>query len=130
MRLRLRSNSTGEWFDGGFYNSLGELKTRWQGRFSHYGYTYEYAKLESYAWSATNVGGMNSVRLSAPCTEKDDAPEPDCLSGVVVGTDIREGLDRQSGSCGGDNPYETPECQANRHYDYCPLPAKRMVSFR
>ena len=59
--------STGEWFDGGFYNSLGELKTRWQGRFSHYGYTYEYAKPDSYGWSATNVGGVNSVRLSAPC---------------------------------------------------------------
>jgi hypothetical protein len=47
--------STGEWFDGGFYNSLGEFKIRWQGRFSHCGYTDKYAKLDSYAWSATNV---------------------------------------------------------------------------
>src|SRR5215472_14059499 len=59
--------STGEWFDGGFYNALGEFKSRWQGRFSHYGYIYEYAKPDSYAWSITNVGGVNSVRLSAPC---------------------------------------------------------------
>src|SRR5215472_1873656 len=36
--------STGEWFDGGFYNALGEFKSRSQGRFSHYGYIYEYAK--------------------------------------------------------------------------------------
>src|SRR5580658_4543717 len=55
--------SSGEWWDGGFYNGLGDLKSRWQGRFSHYGYTYEYAKPDSYAWSPTNVGGVNNVRL-------------------------------------------------------------------
>jgi hypothetical protein len=67
--------STGEWFDAGFENTLGDLKPKWQGRFSHYGYTYEYAKPDSYAWSATNVGGVNSVRLSAPCAQKADAPD-------------------------------------------------------
>jgi hypothetical protein len=67
--------STGEWWDGGFFNELGDLKTRWQGRFSHYGYTYEYAKPDSYTWSATNAGGVNSVRLSAPCAQKADAPD-------------------------------------------------------
>jgi hypothetical protein len=67
--------STGEWWDGGFYNALGDLKTRWQGRFSHYGYTYEYARPESYAWSATNVQGVNSVRLSMPCAINAGAPD-------------------------------------------------------
>src|ERR1044071_6216988 len=61
--------SSGEWWDGGFYDGLGELKTRWQGRFSHYGYTYEYAKPDSYAWSPNNVGGVNNVRLTAPCAQ-------------------------------------------------------------
>lgn len=59
--------TTGEWWDGGFANALGDLKNRWQGRFSHYGYTYEYAKPDSYAWSPTNIGGVNSVRVTAPC---------------------------------------------------------------
>jgi hypothetical protein len=67
--------STGEWWDGGFNSALGDLKSRWQGRFSHYGYTYEYAKPDSYAWSASNVSGVNSVRLSAPCAQKSDAPD-------------------------------------------------------
>jgi hypothetical protein len=67
--------STGEWFDGGFYDALGDLKGRWEGRFSHYGYTYEYANPGSYVWSATNVGGVNNVRLSAPCAQKSDAPD-------------------------------------------------------
>jgi len=67
--------STGEWWDGGFYDGLGDLKTRWQGRFSHYGYTYEYAKPDSYAWSPTNVGGVNNVRLTAPCAQNGDAPD-------------------------------------------------------
>jgi hypothetical protein len=67
--------STGEWWDGGFYNALGDLKTRWQGRFSHYGYSYEYAKPDSYAWSVTNIGGVNSVRLTAPCAKNADAPD-------------------------------------------------------
>ena len=67
--------STGEWWDGGFSSALGDLKTNWQGRFSHYGYTYEYAKPDSYAWSPTNVGGVNSVRLSAPCAQNADAPD-------------------------------------------------------
>jgi len=67
--------STGEWWDGGFYNALGDLKNRWQGRFSHYGYTYEYAKPNGYAWSAANMGGVNSVRLSAPCSQNADAPD-------------------------------------------------------
>jgi hypothetical protein len=67
--------STGEWWDGGFYNTLGDLKTRWQGRFSHYGYTYEYAKPNSYAWSATNLQGVNSVRLTAPCAQNAEAPD-------------------------------------------------------
>ena len=66
---------TGEWFDAGFYNALGDLKTRWQGRFSHYGYTYEYAKPGSYAWSAANISGVNSVRLSAPCAQNAGAPD-------------------------------------------------------
>jgi hypothetical protein len=67
--------STGEWWDAGFYEGLGEQKARWQGRFSHYGYTYEYAKPDSYAWSATNVGGVNNVRLSAPCAQSSGAPD-------------------------------------------------------
>lgn len=67
--------SSGEWWDGGFYNGLGDLKTRWQGRFSHYGYTYEYAKPDSYAWSPTNVGGVNNVRLTAPCAQNGEAPD-------------------------------------------------------
>jgi len=67
--------STGEWFDAGFYNALGDLKTRWQGRFSHYGYTYEYAKPDSYAWSPTNISGVNSVRMSAPCAQNAGAPD-------------------------------------------------------
>jgi hypothetical protein len=67
--------SSGEWWDGGFCNGLGDLKTRWQGRFSHYGYTYEYAKPDSYAWSPTNVGGVNNVRLTVPCAQSGDAPD-------------------------------------------------------
>jgi hypothetical protein len=67
--------STGEWWDDGFYDALGELKTRWQGRFSHYGYTYEYTKADSYAWSTSNVGGVNNVRLSAPCVRSAGAPD-------------------------------------------------------
>ena len=67
--------STGEWWDQGFYDGLGDLKTRWQGRFSHYGYTYEYAKPDSYAWSPTNVGGVNNVRLSVPCAQLADSPD-------------------------------------------------------
>ena len=67
--------STGEWWDRGFYDGLGDLKTRWQGRFSHYGYTYEYAKPDSYAWSPTNVGGVNNVRLTAPCAQNGSAPD-------------------------------------------------------
>jgi hypothetical protein len=67
--------STGEWWDGGFYEGLGDLKTSWQGRFSHYGYTYEYAKPDSYAWSPTNVGGVNNVRLTAPCSQNADSPD-------------------------------------------------------
>jgi hypothetical protein len=67
--------STGEWWDGGFYDDLGDLKTGWQGRFSHYGYTYEYAKPDSYAWSPTSVGGVNNVRLTAPCARNADSPD-------------------------------------------------------
>jgi hypothetical protein len=67
--------STGEWWDAGFYDGLGALKTKWQGRFSHYGYTYEYARPDSYAWSPTDVGGVNNVRLSAPCAESSSAPD-------------------------------------------------------
>jgi hypothetical protein len=67
--------SSGEWWDGGFHDGLGDLKTTWQGRFSHYGYTYEYAKLDSYAWSPTNVGGVNNVRLTAPCAQNGNAPD-------------------------------------------------------
>lgn len=67
--------STGEWWDAGFYDGLGAQKTKWQGRFSHYGYTYEYAKPDSYAWSPVNVGGVNNVRLTAPCAEHADAPD-------------------------------------------------------
>jgi len=67
--------STGEWWDQGFYDGLGDLKTRWQGRFSHYGYTYEYAKPDSYAWSSFNVGGVNNVRLTAPCVQNGSAPD-------------------------------------------------------
>ncbi len=67
--------SSGEWWDGGFYDGLGDLKTRWQGRFSHYGYTYEYAKPDSYAWSPANVGGVNNVRLTVPCAQDGDAPD-------------------------------------------------------
>jgi len=67
--------SSGEWWDGGFYDGLGDLKTRWQGRFSHYGYTYEYAKPDSYAWSPTSVGGVNNVRLTVPCAQNGDAPD-------------------------------------------------------
>src|SRR5882757_2875065 len=43
--------------------------------FSHYGYTYEYAKPDSYAWSPTNVGGVNNVRLTAPCAQSAAAPD-------------------------------------------------------
>jgi len=67
--------STGEWWDGGFYSGLGDLKAGWEGRFSHYGYTYEYAKPDSYAWSPTNVGGVNNVRLTAPCVQNAGAPD-------------------------------------------------------
>jgi hypothetical protein len=67
--------STGEWWDDGFFNALGDLKTRWEGRFSHYGYTYEYARPDSYAWSPTNVGGVNNVRVTAPCSQNADAPD-------------------------------------------------------
>ena len=67
--------STGEWWDAGFYEGLGDQKTKWQGRFSHYGYTYEYAKPDSYTWSATNVGGVNNVRLSVPCAQHADSPD-------------------------------------------------------
>ena len=67
--------SSGEWWDGGFADALGDLKSRWQGRFSHYGYTYEYAKPDSYAWSPTPVGGMNNVRLTAPCAKNGEAPD-------------------------------------------------------
>jgi hypothetical protein len=67
--------SSGEWWDAGFFGALGELKVRWQGRFSHYGYTYEYAKADSYAWSPTNVGGVNNVRLTAPCAQNAAAPD-------------------------------------------------------
>ena len=67
--------SSGEWWDGGFFEGLGELKARWQGRFSHYGYTYEYAKPESYAWSPTSVGGVNNVRVTAPCAKGGEAPD-------------------------------------------------------
>lgn len=67
--------STGEWWDAGFQEGLGDLKARWQGRFSHYGYTYEYAGPDSYAWSPTSVGGARNVRLSAPCARSSDAPD-------------------------------------------------------
>ena len=67
--------SSGEWWDGGFYDGLGDLKIRWQGRFSHYGYTYEYVKPDSYTWSPVNVGGVNNVRLTAPCAQNGDAPD-------------------------------------------------------
>lgn len=67
--------STGEWWDAGFYDGLGTQKTRWQGRFSHYGYTYEYAKPESYAWSPVSLGGVNNVRLTTPCAAHADAPD-------------------------------------------------------
>ena len=67
--------SSGEWWDAGFYDGLGALKTRWQGRFSHYGYTYEYANPGSYAWSPVNVGGVNNVRLTAPCAQNGNAPD-------------------------------------------------------
>ena len=67
--------SSGEWWDGGFYDGLGDLKTKWQGRFSHYGYTYEYAKPDSYTWSPTNVGGVNNVRLTASCAQSGNAPD-------------------------------------------------------
>lgn len=67
--------SSGEWWDGGFAEGLGNLKTRWQGRFSHYGYTYEYANPGSYAWSPVNVGGVNNVRLSAPCAQNAETPD-------------------------------------------------------
>jgi hypothetical protein len=78
--------STGEWWDGGFYDGLGELRTRWQGRFSHYGYTYEYAKPDSYTWSPANVGGVNNVRLTAPCAQNGDVPDR------IVELSIRHGL--------------------------------------
>lgn len=67
--------STGEWWDAGFQEGLGDRKATWQGRFSHYGYTYEYARPDSYAWSLTSVGGVNNVRLSAPCARSSDAPD-------------------------------------------------------
>jgi hypothetical protein len=67
--------SSGEWWDGGFYDGLGDLKTKWQGRFSHYGYTYEYARPDSYVWSPTSVGGVNNVRLTAPCAQNGDTPD-------------------------------------------------------
>jgi hypothetical protein len=67
--------STGEWWDAGFYDGLGPLKTKWQGRFSHYGYTYEYAKGDSYAWSPNDVGGVNNVRLSIPCAQAASTPD-------------------------------------------------------
>lgn len=67
--------STGEWWDGGFFEGLGPLKSTWQGRFSHYGYTYEYAKPDSYAWSPVSVGGVNNVRLTEPCANHGDAPD-------------------------------------------------------
>jgi hypothetical protein len=122
--------STGEWFDGGFYNALGELKTGWQGRFSHYGYTYEYAKPDSYAWSATNVGGVNSVRLSAPCLQKADAPDRIVYQAWSWElTSEKAWIDSLEAALATIRT-KRPECQANRHYDHRPLPAKRMVSFR
>src|SRR5260370_40692616 len=66
--------SSGEWWDGGFYEGLGDLKTRWQGRFSHYGYTYEYAKPDSYTWSPTNVGGGNNLQLPHPRPQNRHSP--------------------------------------------------------
>jgi hypothetical protein len=68
--------SSGEWWDAGFYDGLGaDLKPKWQGRFSHYGYTYEYAKPASYAWSPVNVGGTNNVRLTTPCAQSGSSPD-------------------------------------------------------
>ncbi|HMJ55660.1 MAG TPA: hypothetical protein VK540_26475 [Polyangiaceae bacterium] len=68
--------SSGEWWDAGFYDGLGaDLKPRWQGRFSHYGYTYEYANPASYAWSPVNVGGTNNVRLTTPCAQSGSSPD-------------------------------------------------------
>jgi hypothetical protein len=67
--------TTGEWWDGGFVNALGDLKGKWQGRFSHYGYTYEYAKPESYAWSPADIGGVNNVRVTMPCAQSSAAPD-------------------------------------------------------
>src|SRR5260370_6816855 len=58
--------SSGEWWDGGFYDGLGDLKTRWQGRFSHYGYTYESAKPDSYTWSPPTLGRRTNLRPTPP----------------------------------------------------------------
>jgi hypothetical protein len=68
--------SSGEWWDSNFYNDLGaDLKPKWEGRFAHYGYTYEYAKPDSYAWSPMNVGGVNNVRLTTPCAANGSTPD-------------------------------------------------------
>jgi hypothetical protein len=68
--------TTGEWYNAGFEDGLGaELGALWQGRFAHYGYVMEYAKPDSYAWSATAVGGVNNVTLTAPCTDGAAAPD-------------------------------------------------------
>lgn len=68
--------TTGEWYNAGFETTLGaELGTKWQGRFAHYGYVTEYAKPGSYAWSATPVGGVNNVSLTAPCIQNANAPD-------------------------------------------------------
>jgi hypothetical protein len=68
--------SSGEWWDAGFLDGLGaDLRTKWEGRFAHYGYVYEYAKPDGYVWSTVNVGGTNSVRLSAPCAQNGSMPD-------------------------------------------------------
>ena len=89
--------STGEWWDAGFHDGLGDLKTNWQGRFSHYGYTYEYAKPDSYAWSASNVGGVNNVRLTAPCAQSANAPDRVVYQAWTWGIDFRKGMGREPG---------------------------------
>src|SRR5450759_4075636 len=86
--------SSGEWWDRGFYDGLGDLKTRWQGRFSHYGYTYEYAIPDSYAWRPTNVGGVKNVRLTVPCAQNGSAPDRIVYQVWFWEFNLRKGLGR------------------------------------
>ncbi len=119
--------SSGEWWDGGFYEGLGDLKNRWQGRFSHYGYTYEYAKPDSYTWSPTNVGGVNNVRLTAPCAQSGDAPDRIVYQAWSWElTSEKAWVDSLEAALATIRA-KRPSRKTNRHHDHHSLSEERMV---